>query len=122
MLYRALLALGLTLSGEAAPNGPSITLEGDVFRVSTNRFSIPFEEVKRPHLERVREIIIWTSDDEGKNWQPSAPIDPESKRFRFLAPKDRTTYWFAAQAVYKDGSKDPANVRDLRPQQKVHVD
>jgi hypothetical protein len=56
---------------------------------------------------KIESVRVWVSTDEGKTWQMSGNISPVQRSFLYTAPGDGV-YWFAVQAVFRDGTVDPA--------------
>jgi hypothetical protein len=83
------------------------------------QFVIPFQA--GPGEERLRELKLFVSADQGRTWQPSAVAAPEEKKFRFVAERDGL-YWFSVQSVYQDGRLFPATMDGAQPSLKVLID
>lgn len=69
----------------------------------------------------IKELQLWYSTDEGRNWSQGGAATPDKEAFTFNAPNDGV-YWFGLIIERKDGSKEPANAFKLTPSMKVIVD
>jgi hypothetical protein len=94
-------------------------LSRDATEVQSRDFAMPLT-LDPDRRDTVKEIRLFVSEDRGKTWKHEKDYKPTDKRVLFSAPRDGV-YWFAVQVVSKDGKKDPAELNDLTPAQKVYV-
>lgn len=69
----------------------------------------------------IRELQLFFSTDEGRNWNQGGTATPEKDAFAFTAPAEGL-YWFSLIIVNRNGSKEPAAPFNLPPIMKVLVD
>ena len=79
-------------------------------------FRIPFAPFAATR-DRVGEIALFVSTDEGKTWEVASKVSPERGTFRFSAPRDGV-YWFAVSAARQGEEADTK----LSPSIKVKVE
>jgi len=89
-----------------------------ICEISAREIQIPVE-VARERREEMKELRLYVSEDQGKNWRLSATISPDKSAFQFLAPHDGE-YWLAVQTVGKDGKVQPRNT-DIMPDLKISI-
>lgn len=94
--------------------------EPELIPVNSLRMKIPItlEFDKRNDL---REIVLYSSADEGKTWSQAGLAKPDQGEFQFTAPGDGQ-YWFTIQTVDKNGIKSPADPYKAPVGQKIVVD
>jgi hypothetical protein len=98
---------------------PAQTVPDDINYCKSLVFRIPFEtEAGSP---RMKEIQLYVSTDQGRNWQPSARVLPEQGFFTFTAERDGL-YWFAVRTIDLLDRPYPATMDGARPGRKVIVD
>ena len=83
-----------------------------------HRFPI---NIKPERRAEIRELILYSSSDKGKTWQPVAKITPEANEFIFAAPADGE-YWFRSAAINRQGKQEPENLYQGPPDQKMVID
>src|SRR5687768_16028886 len=54
----------------------------------------------------IRELLLYSSMDQGRNWQQASTIKPDKGEFVFYAPKDGT-YWLRVAYVNNAGKQEP---------------
>src|SRR5262249_37710551 len=100
--HSGLLLLGLWLSmfpARAAAQGA----EGDdIYYSRYLEFKIPFQ-AKDP---RIREVILHTSEDQGRTWKQVATAQPNDNGFRFSARREGW-YYFTVQTRDNEGRLFP---------------
>jgi hypothetical protein len=69
----------------------------------------------------MRELILFSSSDQGQMWQQVATASPDQESFSFYAPGDGQ-YWFTVSVVDKEGNRQPPDIYKSPPSQKVEVD
>src|SRR5437867_10645067 len=80
----AFLASLLLSAGAAEPG---------FWAMNTPNFTIPISTDANQRAN-IKELELWSSNDEGKTWQKVASVAPERDSFGFLAPRDGM-YWFS---------------------------
>jgi len=91
----------------------------DVIYSRFQHFRIPFQA--GPGEQRLKQLQLFFSTDEGRTWQPSAIAPPEQRHFRFISERDGL-YWFTVQTTDQDGHSYPPTMDGARPSLKVIVD
>lgn len=106
----ACTCMGLAL-GQAA---------GEPVLTNQRSLQIPvnFHDVQRAEL---RNIVLYSSSDQGRTWQQAAVIAPTKNFFTFDAQADGT-YWLQVAAIDKQGRQDPANIQQREPDLKIVMD
>ena len=66
-------------------------------------------------------LHLYVSKDKGANWKVTASAAPEDKEFRVFTEKDGR-YWFAVQALDKQGKANPTKAEQLVADLKLVVD
>lgn len=112
LLLVLLLASGWTL------NGPAGAQEGIVY-APYRHFRVPF--TKSSPEQRLKQVQLYVSTDQGKSWQQAATAAPEQGQFKFLTEKDGY-FWFAVQTQDNDGRLYPVRMDGATPNLKVVVD
>jgi hypothetical protein len=82
-------------------------------------FQIPF--TIGPGQERLRQLQLYVSTDQGKTWQPNATASPDQRAFRFSTDRDGQ-YWFAVQTFDFDGRVYPPTMDGAQPSLRVIVE
>jgi hypothetical protein len=82
-------------------------------------FRIPFQA--GPGEQRLKQLQLFFSTDQGRTWQPSASAPPEQRHFRFISERDGL-YWFAVQTTDREGRLYPPTMEGAQPSLKVIVD
>jgi len=92
----------------------------DIVHLNRRVVQIPltFEASRRGEI---REILLFASPDQGKNWQQVAAATPDKEFISFTAPADGV-YWLGVAAVNRFGKQEPENIRALPPAQKLVID
>src|SRR5437867_3359912 len=96
---RALLALLI-----AAAARPARAQEENVYYSPKTTFRIPFQ--LDPGDRRVRQVILYASEDQGRSYQQAATAEPSAGGFSFRAPRDGW-YYFTVQTRDQDGRLYP---------------
>jgi hypothetical protein len=81
-------------------------------------FRIPFNP--GPGAQNIKQLQLFVSTDQGKNWSPSAIVAPEQGKFQFIAERDGV-YYFAVQTLDLQGKAFPATMDGVPPTLKVIV-
>jgi hypothetical protein len=82
-------------------------------------FRIPFQA--GPGKERLKQLQLYYSTDQGRTWQPSAVAAPDQGGFSFICDHDGL-YWFTVQTLDTAGRYYPATLDGAQPSLKVIVD
>jgi hypothetical protein len=93
--------------------------EPRTFPSKDRTFRIPFQP--QPNEQRLREVQLLYSTDQGRTWRHYATSAPEQAYFQFTAPADGL-YWFGVRTIDQQGRAYPLRDADLRPGIKVLVD
>jgi hypothetical protein len=83
-------------------------------------FSIPIK-IDPARRQEIKELILYSSTDQGMHWNEEAHAGPERESFIFNAPADGL-YWFTLCIVDQKGNKEPPDVAKAGPSQKILVD
>jgi hypothetical protein len=113
-LLLALLAGGWIVSTSAGQEGAT-----DIIYTHYRTFKIPFMPVQGP--QRLKQLQLFVSMDQGKTWQTAALAPPEQHHFRFMTDRDGLL-WFAVQTQDQDGRLTPPTMTGAQPILKVIVD
>lgn len=108
----AALAVALHPCAAQSPVGEIVYTRQTVFR-------IPFEI--EPGKPRPRQIQLYVSTDQGRNWVPSGTATADQRGFEFRSNRDGL-YWFAVRTIQADGRAEPATIDGMQPQLRVYVD
>jgi hypothetical protein len=92
---------------------------GQTVYVNRRQFYIPFQTV--PGENRLKQVQLYVSVDQGKTWHPDAIAAPDQKQFRFLSQADGA-YWFAVQTLDQEGRYFPPTLERVQPSLHVVVD
>jgi hypothetical protein len=107
-----LLLAGLLLGAEPAPS--------DVTAVNDRAFLIPVTFT--PELKaQVREVILFESTDQGRQWNQRAVNPPTKEGFAVTVPADGW-YWYAISTVDQKGERHPSDPSKATRIMKVLVD
>jgi hypothetical protein len=112
----AFTLLALTLSPFALFAQP---LDSTISFVNRASFRIPFE--LEGGSRRVREVILFVSEDRGLHWQRHTSTGAEQTGLPFRAERDGL-YYFTVQTIDADGRSNPPTVQGALPMLKVFVD
>ncbi len=82
-------------------------------------FYIPFSS--DGNERRWRQVTLYVSTDQGRNWKLQSNAPPSDGRFTFTADRDGV-YWFATQTMDLDNRTFPPTMDNAAPQLKVTVD
>ncbi len=109
----ALLAAGLPAPCPAQAPG------ADVKYTNQTRFWIPFEP--EGAVQRLREVHLYYSSDQGRTWHRMATAPPNQRGFQFQGGRDGV-YWFTVQTVDIESRAYPASIEGAQPQLVVCID
>lgn len=74
-----------------------------------------------PGFERLKQLQLFMSTNQGISWEPSSIVAPDAKDFQFTCNRDGL-YWFAVQTLDRQGTYFPATMDNAGPSLKVLVD
>jgi hypothetical protein len=83
------------------------------------QFRIPFKA--GPGAERLSELRLFVSTDQGRSWQQVDQVPAQAAEFRFFSSRDGV-YWFTVQTVDKQGRATPPSPQAGEVSLKVTVD
>lgn len=111
MALSTLMAL-LALAQTPAPS--------DVAPMNRRSFTIPIV-IEQARRADIKQLILYVSMDEGKEWNQVAVATSDKTAFPFNAPRDGI-YWFSVGVVDQQGKQTPLSPYQVPPAQKVQVD
>jgi hypothetical protein len=92
----------------------------DVVPMNSHSFKIPIT-VKQSERDKIKELILFVSENEGRTWQETATTTPDKDAFVFFAQHDGV-FWFNICIVSQQGTREPPDINKVPPAQKVMVD
>lgn len=92
----------------------------DCFPINQRNFQIPIH-IDPSRRAEMKQLLLYCSADQGKNWQQVAVASPDKEYFQFYAPADGL-YWFTVCVMDQRGNREPADVSKAPPAQKILVD
>src|SRR5438876_5933500 len=92
----------------------------DVVPMNSRNFQIPIH-VAEGQRSKIKELILFASNDEGVTWNQVSQAPPDKDAFIFYAPNDGL-YWFNICVVDTQGRREPPDIYKSIPRQKVLVD
>jgi hypothetical protein len=107
-----LLLAGLLMAGDVPP--------ADVVPMNYRNFQIPFH-IDPAQRDKIKEVILFASTDQGLTWNQVGVASPDKSAFAFYAPTDGL-YWFNIGVVDVQGNREPPDIYQTPPHQKVLVD
>ncbi|MHB1557756.1 MAG: hypothetical protein ACYC61_09770, partial [Isosphaeraceae bacterium] len=122
MLGASLLVVGLM--GE--PSGAQTAGDGrsaprvQLLYWKHRNFRIPIN-LPPDHRDRVKEVILLASDDQGETWVPTSRTDPSHPAFSYRASHDGE-FWFTVQTRTLDNKISPSLDSHVVPRMKVVID
>jgi hypothetical protein len=91
----------------------------DVVPINSRSFQIPIL-IKDGQRDKIKEMVLFSSSDQGVTWNQAAVATPDKDSFTFFAPNDGL-YWFNITVVDSKGNREP-DIYKTPPRQKVLVD
>src|SRR5262245_7552704 len=91
----------------------------DVVPINSRSFQIPIL-IKDGQRDKIKEMILFSSTDQGVTWNQAAVATPDKDAFTFYAPNDGL-YWFNITVVDSKGNREP-DIYKTPPRQKVLID
>ncbi|MCI0639172.1 MAG: hypothetical protein L0Y72_07950 [Gemmataceae bacterium] len=118
---KSIAAVSLTLTclcltlGQAPNHAPS-----DIMHTNQRQLRIPinFQDARRAEM---RELMLFASSDQGRNWQQVAAVAPDKTDFTFFAPADGA-YWLRVAVINRQGKQEPENLQQGPPDLKILID
>jgi hypothetical protein len=104
----------------SAPDTPQAAGAPRTIYHKGRNFRIPFN-LNAEGRDRVKELHLLYSEDQGYHWRSSSRTFPDHPTFTFRSSHDGE-YWFAVQTVTIDGKVSPALDSTVEPNLKVIVD
>jgi hypothetical protein len=89
--------------------------------MNSRNFKIPIQRLNDSLRSKIKELQLFVSDDQGVTWKQVAKATPDDKAFIFYAPADGV-YWFNVGVVDNQGKREPPDLYQSAPRQKVLVD
>jgi hypothetical protein len=115
---RKLSVVLLLLGFVALAAAPAQESSGGIIFSRYRQFRIPFNAGNN---NRLKQLQLFVSIDQGRSWQPSATAPPEQGHFRFTAERDGF-FWFTVQTLDIDGKLYPLALDGAQPSLKVVID
>lgn len=93
---------------------------GEVWHTNQRSLRIPinFQDARRSEL---RELLLFASADQGRNWQQVAAVLPDKTEFLFNAPAEGT-WWLKVAVINRQGKQEPDNIQQGPPDLRIVVD
>src|SRR5262245_23990829 len=92
----------------------------DVLVTNQRSLSVPVN-IPESRKADLRELVLYASNDLGRNWQQVAVMPPSQSAFTFTAAIDGN-YWLRVAVISKAGKQEPENLFQGPPDQKVVID
>ncbi len=118
-----LIASVAVVSRTNASAAPDSAVAGGAARTIYHKgrnFRIPFN-LNAEGRDRVKELHLLVSEDQGYRWRPVSKTFPDHPTFTFRSSHDGE-HWFAVQTVTIDGKVSPSLDATVEPNLKVIVD
>ncbi len=120
MLVASVALVSRTNNAWAAPDSARAGGAPRTIYHKGRNFRIPFN-LNAEGRDRVKELHLLYSEDQGYHWRSSSKTFPDHPTFTFRSSHDGE-YWFAVQTVTIDGKVSPALDATVEPNLKVIVD
>ena len=114
-LGKFLLMLLAMTATQVRAAGPS-----DVDHINARSFSIPID-ISGGQRDKIAELELFVSTDEGKTWTRTSVISPDKGGFTYTAPVDGL-YWFRVCTVDKMENREPKDIYKSDKTSKILVD
>jgi hypothetical protein len=88
--------------------------------INQRSFSIPIT-IAGDRQDKIKEVELYVSTDDGKTWNGQAVIGPDRGEFVYTAPADGA-YWFKVCILDKDGNREPKDIYKSGKVNKIFVD
>ena len=119
-LFIASVAVVSRTDAWAGPDSPRADATPRTIYHKGRNFRIPFN-LSTEGRDRVKELHLLVSEDQGYRWRPVSKTFPDRPTFTFRSAHDGE-YWFAVQTVTVDKKVSPALDATVEPNLKVIVD
>lgn len=114
------LALGITTHAPAASQASPSPVESPVIYQKSRSFRVPFHFAPEERARR-RELQLWVSADQGRNWNQRGVTTPDRPTFTLSTDHDGE-YWLAVRSVDSQGRLFPGDEARIEPSMRVVVD
>ena len=71
---------------------------------------------------QIRDLILYVSSDQGLHWNQTGLAQPDRDKFFSFKAEADGTYWFSMVIVYKNGTRDPADLAKTPAALKLLID
>jgi hypothetical protein len=95
-------------------------LPPDVAALNQRAIQIPIE-FNPSRRREIRELLLFVSEDQGRNWTQEAVAKPTDEAFNFSAKRDGV-YWFSVCIIDLNGRREPVDINAAPPGLKVLID
>jgi hypothetical protein len=92
----------------------------DTWHMNQTQFSIPIR-INPERRAEIRELLLFSSRNQGQNWERVASSLPDQTAFKVSAQGDGL-YWFTVCIVDNQGQQEPADPRTAPVGQKIIID
>jgi hypothetical protein len=116
----ASVAVASWTNASAAPESTQTASAPRTIYHKGRNFRIPFN-LNAEGRDRVKELHLLVSEDQGYRWRPVSKTFPDHPTFTFRSSHDGE-YWFAVQTLTTDGKVSPTLDATVEPNLKVVVD
>lgn len=115
-LGKFLLVLVAMTAAQVWAAGPN---DDAIDAINSRSFSIPIGFAGQK--DKIHEVELFVSSDEGKTWMRTSVIPPDKEGFTYTAPTDGV-YWFKTCTIDKMGVRDPNDIYKSGSIKKILVD
>jgi hypothetical protein len=119
-LFIASVAVVSRTDAWAGPDSPRADATPRTIYHKGRNFRIPFN-LSTEGRDRVKELHLLVSEDQGYRWRPVSKTNPDHPTFTFRSAHDGE-FWFAVQTLTIDGRVSPSLDATVEPNLKVIVD
>jgi hypothetical protein len=116
-LFVLLTSFSLGAPAPVPRDSTSVADGEDVTVLNVKDCEIPLR-VRADLIEKVAEVHLHVSDDEGKTWRIVQSVAAEATAFTFTAPRPGM-YWLRVQVAFKDGTFEPTEIKGKTTDQKL---
>jgi hypothetical protein len=93
----------------------------EVVPMNKREFKIPVQPLSADQRALIKELVLYSSADQGVTWNAASFIAPDKEGFKFFAPADGM-YWFNLVVIDSKGNREPNDLYKTPPRYKVLVD
>lgn len=97
----------------------SLAAEPQIHYTRHSSIKIPYNI--DPNEKRIRQVLLYVSEDEGKSFSQVAAVTAGEREFKFNARRDGW-YWFATQTQDNQGQLNPPTIQQLQAGLKICLD